>query len=39
MRTNPLDISIVSKRIQEEFDDWKKDNEQVDDVLVVGLEF
>jgi hypothetical protein len=29
----------VSESIQKEFDQWKRDNEQVDDVLVVGIEF
>lgn len=39
VRTDPLSMDQVSESIQKEFDQWKRDSEQVDDVLVVGIEF
>jgi len=39
VRTDLLSLDQVSESIQKEFDLWKRDNEQVDDVLVVGIEF
>lgn len=39
VRTDPLSLDKVSEAIQKEFDLWKRDNDQVDDVLVIGIEF
>lgn len=39
VRTDPLPLEQVSKSIENEFIQWKKDNDQIDDVLVLGIEF
>jgi ligand-binding sensor domain-containing protein/serine phosphatase RsbU (regulator of sigma subunit) len=34
-----LDRSEYGKTIEDSFDSWSKDNEQIDDVLMIGLQF
>jgi serine phosphatase RsbU (regulator of sigma subunit) len=35
--TDNLPFEKISGRIEETFDSWKKDNEQIDDVLIIGI--
>lgn len=38
IRTDDLPLQEVSSHLEHEFDQWKRDAQQIDDVLVVGVE-